>query len=39
MAKLGKRAAAAKAAFEGNNNVSVEEAVTLIKSNANAKFD
>jgi large subunit ribosomal protein L1 len=39
MAKLGNRAAAAKAAFEGNNNVSVEEAVTLIKSNANAKFD
>jgi large subunit ribosomal protein L1 len=39
MAKLGKRAAAAKAAFEGKNNVSVEEAVTLIKSNANAKFD
>ncbi|MFV0492274.1 MAG: 50S ribosomal protein L1 [Pseudorhodobacter sp.] len=39
MAKLGKRTRAARAAFEGKDNVSVEEAVTLIKQNANAKFD
>lgn len=39
MAKLGKRTAAARAAFENKSNVSVEEAVKLIKSNANAKFD
>ncbi len=30
---------AAKAAFEGKKNVSVEEAVKLVKENANAKFD
>ena len=39
MAKLGKRTAAARAAFEGKNNVSVAEAVELVKSNATAKFD
>ena len=39
MAKLGKRTQAAKAAFAGKENVSVEEAVTLLKSNAKAKFD
>ncbi|MEO0391007.1 MAG: 50S ribosomal protein L1 [Pseudomonadota bacterium] len=39
MAKLGKRAAAAKAAFEGKSDVTVEEAVSLIKGNASAKFD
>jgi large subunit ribosomal protein L1 len=39
MAKLGKRTAAARAAFENKSNVSVEEAVKLIKSNAQAKFD
>ncbi|WP_308918206.1 50S ribosomal protein L1 [Jannaschia sp. LMIT008] len=39
MAKLGKRAKAAKAAFEGRENVSVEDAVSLIKEHANAKFD
>ncbi len=39
MAKTGKRYAAAKAAFEGKSEVSVEEAVALVKSNATAKFD
>ncbi len=39
MAKLGKRMKAAKAAFEGKKNVSVDEAVKLVKQNAKAKFD
>lgn len=39
MAKLGKRTRAARDAFAGKENVSVEEAVELIKGNANAKFD
>ena len=39
MAKLGKRTKAAREAFAGKENITVEEAVTLIKSNANAKFD
>jgi len=39
MAKLGKRARAAREAFAGKENLSVEDAVALIKSNANAKFD
>jgi large subunit ribosomal protein L1 len=39
MAKLGKRAKVATAAFEGKNNISVEEAVKLIKGRATAKFD
>ncbi|WP_460272598.1 50S ribosomal protein L1 [Celeribacter sp. ULVN23_4] len=39
MAKLGKRTAAAREAFAGKDNVSVEEAVALIKANATAKFD
>ena len=39
MAKLGKRTRAAREAFAGKVNVSVEEAVALIKGNANAKFD
>ncbi|MXU66369.1 50S ribosomal protein L1 [Oceanomicrobium pacificus] len=39
MAKLGKRTAAARDAFEGKANLTVEEAVALVKSNANAKFD
>ncbi|MEO0829132.1 MAG: 50S ribosomal protein L1 [Pseudomonadota bacterium] len=39
MAKLGKRTRGAREAFAGKENVSVEEAVTLVKSNANAKFD
>ncbi|MBC7142856.1 MAG: 50S ribosomal protein L1 [Rhodobacteraceae bacterium] len=39
MAKLGKRTVAAKAAFEGKSNLSVEDAVKLIKGAASAKFD
>ncbi len=39
MAKLGKRTRAAREAFDGKQNLSVEEAVSLIKGNANAKFD
>lgn len=39
MAKLGKRARAAKEAFAGKENVTVEEAVALIKGNAKTKFD
>ncbi len=39
MAKTGKRYAAAKAAFEGKSEVSIEEAVALVKANATAKFD
>ncbi|MFD2175665.1 50S ribosomal protein L1 [Rhodobacter lacus] len=39
MAKIGKRSVAARAAFEGKANLSVEEAVKLIKSAASAKFD
>ena len=39
MAKLGKRTAAAREAFAGKENVTVEEAVALVKSNASAKFD
>ena len=39
MAKLGKRTRSAREAFSGKENVSVEEAVTLVKSNASAKFD
>ncbi|AXI43650.1 50S ribosomal protein L1 [Sulfitobacter sp. SK011] len=39
MAKLGKRTAAAREAFAGKENVTVEEAVKLIKSNTNVKFD
>ena len=39
MGKLGKRTRAAREAFEGKLNLSVEEAVSLVKANANAKFD
>ena len=39
MAKLGKRTRAARAAFEGKDNLSVREAVDLVKANASAKFD
>ncbi len=39
MGKMGKRLTAARAAFEGKENVTVEEAVDLVKSNATAKFD
>ena len=39
MANLGKRFAAAKEAFGESANVTIEEAVALVKANANAKFD
>jgi len=39
MAKIAKRTAAARAAFEGKANLPVAEAVALIKANASAKFD
>ena len=39
MAKLGKRAAAARAAFDGKANLALGEAVALVKANATAKFD
>lgn len=39
MAKLGKRTRAAREAFAGKENVTVEEAVELVKACANAKFD
>ncbi|MEL6960352.1 MAG: 50S ribosomal protein L1 [Pseudomonadota bacterium] len=39
MAKLGKRTKAAREAFAGQQNLTVEEAVALIKSHASAKFD
>ncbi|EKE45241.1 50S ribosomal protein L1 [Oceaniovalibus guishaninsula JLT2003] len=39
MAKLGKRAQAARKAVEGKSNLTVEEAVALVKANASAKFD
>lgn len=39
MAKYGKRTTAARAAFAGKSMVTVEEAVSLIKSVATAKFD
>lgn len=39
MAKLGKRSTAARAAFEGKSNLTVEDAVKLIKGAASAKFD
>ena len=39
MAKLGKRTTAARAAFAGKSNVTVDEAVALVKANATAKFD
>ena len=39
MAHVGKRSRAARALFEGKANLSVEEAVKLIKSAASAKFD
>jgi large subunit ribosomal protein L1 len=39
MAKQGKRIRAAREAVAGKENVSVEEAVSLVKSNASAKFD
>ncbi|WP_439123523.1 50S ribosomal protein L1 [Marivita sp.] len=39
MAKLGKRTRAAREAFVGKDDVTVAEAVALIKANSNAKFD
>jgi len=39
MAKFGKRTTAARAAFAGKHNVSVEEAAAMVKDNAKAKFD
>ncbi len=39
MAKLGKRMKAARAAVKGRENLTVEEAVKLVKDNASAKFD
>ncbi|WIY27240.1 50S ribosomal protein L1 [Parasedimentitalea psychrophila] len=39
MAKLGKRTRASREAFAGKVNLSVEEAVALVKGNAKAKFD
>jgi large subunit ribosomal protein L1 len=39
MAKLGKRTRAAREAFAGKEDISVDEAVQLIKANSNTKFD
>jgi large subunit ribosomal protein L1 len=39
MAKFGKRTRAAREAFAGKSNLTVEEAVALVKSNAKSKFD
>jgi large subunit ribosomal protein L1 len=39
MAKVAKRAAAARQAFDGKANLSVADAVALVKANATAKFD
>ena len=39
MAKLGKRTRAAREAFAGKDNLSVEEAVALVKAHATSKFD
>ena len=39
MAKIGKRTAAARDAFAGKEELSVEDAVALVKANASAKFD
>jgi large subunit ribosomal protein L1 len=39
MGKVGKRIRAAREAFVGKENLTVEEAVTLLKANANSKFD
>ncbi|WP_134680196.1 50S ribosomal protein L1 [Paracoccus ravus] len=39
MAKISKNKAAARAAFDGKVNLSVEDAVALVKGNTKAKFD
>ncbi|MDG1997963.1 MAG: 50S ribosomal protein L1 [Amylibacter sp.] len=39
MAKFGKRTTSAREAFAGRENVTIAEAVSLVKGNAKAKFD
>ena len=39
MAKVGKRTSAAREAFAGKENLTIEEAVALVKASATAKFD
>jgi large subunit ribosomal protein L1 len=39
MAKLGKRTTAARAEFAGKANITVEDAIALVKSSATSKFD
>ena len=39
MAKIGKRLKAAREAFAGKENLSVEDAVALVKGSASTKFD
>ena len=39
MAKISKKKAAARAQFEGKANLSVEDAISLVKTAASAKFD
>ena len=39
MAKIGKRATAARKAVDGKENLAIAEAVALVKANATAKFD
>ena len=39
MAKIAKRTAAARKAFDGKDNLAIAEAVSLVKANATAKFD
>ncbi|SNR23575.1 50S ribosomal protein L1 [Paracoccus sediminis] len=39
MAQISKKKAAARAAFDGKDNLSVEDAITLVKGAASAKFD
>lgn len=39
MAKFGKRTTSAREAFAGQENVTIAEAVSLVKGNAKAKFD
>ena len=39
MAKITKKQAVARTAFDGKSNLTVEDAVALVKSNATAKFD
>ncbi len=39
MAKLGKRTRAAREAFAGKENLSIEDAVALVKAHATSKFD